>query len=502
MERLRRFLNTCIGVGALAVAVVGMTWMLATKPLPERRTAARSLPRVEVQAVEPVVFDAPIIGYGNVRPKRQIKIIPEVGGRLVKVHDDLAVGNVIAKGELLFEIDARVYRSRVRQVEAELRRLEAQLRHHENEKTSLEKHLTIAKRQEQLTRTNFERDRELNAQGTVPDPELERSEERYLRQQEAVLTCESQLDLIPIQIDETTALLETKLAQLEEAKLNVDKTKIYCPFDARVDSVSAQNSQVVIASFRIATLTDMEALEIAVVIDPRELRWTDQKAFARAVGQDLGDAPEARVTWTLHGQDFSWAGKVTRLERMDEVTRSAHIVVELRDIMRSLELGKGHSRPPLSVGMFCRAEIPTEPLEGALVIPRHTLYDDAFVYVFEPDPGDPSKGRLAIRHVPVLRSVGDDVLVAFHQDDADRAGAGASPTHGDSTGAAELQPGDLIVLSPVAKAVEGMRLVRRDALATLVGPNSVGPTFQSAFSMGKPSADSTTRLLGAATGAR
>ena len=42
--------------------------------------------------------------------------------------------------------------------------------------------------------------------------------------------------------------------------------------DARVDAVTAQETQVVIASFQIATLTDMEALEVPVVIDPRDLR--------------------------------------------------------------------------------------------------------------------------------------------------------------------------------------------------------------------------------------
>ncbi|MCK4661125.1 MAG: hypothetical protein KAV82_16515, partial [Phycisphaerae bacterium] len=385
-------------------------------------------------------------------PKRQVKIIPEVGGRLIEVHDDLAEGNIISKGELLFEIDGRVYKSKVRQVEAEIRRLEAQLRRHEKEKTNLTKRIGLARQQEELAAIDFKRETDLFEQGGGRAPEVERAHERLLARQDAVLAYESRLDLIPVQIDETTALLETKQAQLDEAKLNVAKTRIYCPFDARVDSVTAQESQVVIASFQIATLTDMEALEVSVVIDPRELRWTDQKAFAQAVGQDMGDAPEARITWTLYGQEFSWAGKITRLERMDEVTRSAHIVVEIRDIMRSLEMAKGHSRPPLSVGMFCRAELPTEPLEGALVIPRHTLRDDSYVYVFEPDAQDPSRGRLVVRQVPILRSVGDQVLVALRQADA----------------AAGLQAGDLIVVSPLPKAVEGMRLLRRDVVETVL----------------------------------
>lgn len=490
MEKLRKSINLCICIGVLAGAIGGLGWLVVTKPRPERHAAARPAPRVEVLAIEPVVFDAPIVGYGTVRPKRQVKIIPEVGGRLIQVHNDLAVGNLISKGELLFEIDSRVYQSKVRQGEAEIRRLETQLRRHEQDKVNLQERLDLARQQEELAYKGFKRDEELNKAGTsVSDPEVERSKERYLRQKDAVLACSSRLELIPIQIDETTALLETKRAQLEEANLNVEKTRIHCPFDARVDSVTAQESQVVIASFQIATLTDMEALEIPVVIDPRELRWTDQKAFAQAVGQDLGDAPGARVTWTLHGQEFSWNGKITRLERMDEVTRSAHIVVEIRDIMRSLEVGKGDSRPPLSAGMFCRAELPTEPLENALVIPRHCLHDDQFVYIFEPDPGDPQQGHLAIRHVPVLRGVGDDVLVAFGRED--------TVASGDQADTAELKAGDFIVVSPLAKVVDGMRLERRNVERRVASAN-----VQPADTDAPPSFGSTACLLGAVTGAQ
>ena len=492
MEQLRRFINTAICIGALACGIGGIVWLVATKPTPDRHSAAKPPPRVEVFAVEPVLFEAPVIGYGTVRPKRQVKIIPEVGGRLVKVHEDLAEGNIIVKGELLFEIDSRVYESKVRQVEADIRRLEAQLRRHEKNRISLEGRLALAKRQEELVRRDFEREKGLFAKGAGRDPEVERAEDRYLRQQGVVLEYESQLDLIPIQIEETTALLETKRAQLDEAKLNVDRTKIHCPFDARVDSVTAQESQVVIANFHIATLTDMQALEIPVVIDPRELRWTDQKAF----DQNSSAAPEARVTWTLLGQEFSWTGKVTRLERMDEVTRSAHIVVEVRDIVRNLKSGKGQHRPALSVGMFCRAELPTEPLEDALVIPRHALHDGTMVYVFEPDAADPNRGHLAVKRVPVLRNVGNQVLVAFRQDDAGGTGAG------EFTTMAELKAGELVVTSPLAKIVEGMHLELRDSTETVLVAFADSPEAPATGCRAEPVSGSPACLLGAVTGAR
>lgn len=459
MDKTHRIVTYCLAGGLLVLSSAALFILRSTRPVPEIRAGTAYIPRVETLTLEPVVFDAPIVGYGTVRPKRQVKIVPEVGGRLTQVHKDLAVGNYISKGDLLFEIDPRVYESKMSQVQAEINRLEAQLRRHQQEQASLEKRLQVAERMEILAKTGVDRESGLVQQQSGTAPEVERAEERYLGQHDAVLTYRSQLDLIPLQIEETNALLDTKRAQLEEARFNVEKTRIYCPFDARVDGVTAQETQVVIASFQIATLTDMEALEVSVVIDPRDLRWTDQEAFASAIGRDLATAPEARVTWTLHGQEFTWSARVTRLERLDEVTRTAHVVVEMRDIMRSLELGHGSSRLPLSVGMFCRAELPTEPLPDALLVPRHALRDGDQVYVFVPDPADARYGKLTLKHVPILRHVGESVLVSFRQT-ASQEPAATGGTSMDAP-ACNLRPGDQIVLSALPKAVEGMRLERR-----------------------------------------
>ncbi|MFH0980044.1 MAG: hypothetical protein V2A79_00710 [Planctomycetota bacterium] len=462
MERLRRVINIGIALGVLLLAVVGMRWLVATKPRPERLAAAPVVPQVEVLAVQPVVFDAPIVGYGTVRPKRQIKIVPEVGGRLVKVHGGLAPGNLIAKDELLFEIDPQTYQLRVEQAQAEVRRLEAELERRRREQSSLEKRLAVAQKLLDLADQNLARERSLADEQAARTVDVEKAEEAYLRQKDVVLGYQSQLDLMPSVIADTEAALHLKRSQLAEAQRQVEKTKITCPFDARVESVSAAESQVVVASFTIATLTDMEALELAAGVDPRDLRWTNLRAFARAVGQDLGTPPEAAVTWSLYDQGYAWRGAVTRLERLDETSRTARVIVEIRDVMQGLQLESGQASPPVSIGMFCRVAIPAEPLPNALVIPRSAVYDgdggDAakFVYVFEPDGDRPgaSDGRLGIRRVPLLRMVGDQVLVDFD-------GYSAALGGPDESSVCELRAGDEIVVSPLPRAVIGMPLRRR-----------------------------------------
>ena len=222
-----------------------------------------------------------------------------------------------------------------------------------------------------------------------------------------------------------------------------------------MDTVGAQAAQVVTAHFQIAMLTDMEMLELAAVIDPRDLQWVDHEAFASAVGDDIASAPEAEVTWTLWGQEFSWKGRVARLERLDETTRTAHVVVQLRDVMEILQQARDEKRMPLSVGMFCKARLPVEPLEGALLVPRHAIHDGQSVYVFEPDADAPGTGRLVLKRVPILRTAGEQVLVGCSNPPAAARELFAGQ-------ACELNGGELIIVSPLPKAVEGMRLALRD----------------------------------------
>ncbi len=438
---------------ALAGGVAG--WLVISRPQPPMEPDNLRLPRVQVAAVEPVRFEEPIVGYGTVRPARQVKIIPEVTGRLIEVHPDLAVGNVIRKGELLFRIDARMYESRKSQIEAEIRRLEAELDRHARQEAYLADQLALSESQQELTARAVQRERDLMERGAAVEVDLERTKQRHLAQQEAVQTYRNHLEMIPFLVKETDALLTIKRAQLAEAELNIDHAVIYSPFDARVDAVGAQMSQVVTAHFQIATLTDMEVLELAAAIDPRDLQWVDHEAFASAVGADIGTAPEAEVVWTLWGREFSWKGRITRLERLDEATRTAHVVVELRDVMSIIEQARNEKRMPLSVGMFCKASLPVEPIEDALVIPRHAIRDGQNVYVFEPSADDPAVGRLVLKSVPILRASGEQVLVGCSNPPAALRELLSEHT-------CELNAGDLIIVSPLPKAVPGMQLARRD----------------------------------------
>jgi len=396
---------------------------------------------------------SPVIGHGTVRPKKQIDIVPQVNGKLVRVHHDLATGKIIPKGDLLFEIDATVYETRVRQVEAEIRGLEGDLARRDQESVNVAARIENAREMLAIEQRDYETSRQLYEEENVGTARaVDVALQKYLRQKDAVTELENHKAMIPHLRLQTQAQLDAARAKLEHAKQDLANTKIFCPFKARVEVVDANESQVVTAHFSIARLTDMEAFEISVGIDPRELRWLDESVQPGALEEgDEGPGPRVTVRWSLRGQEYTWLGDVTRFERVDEATRTARMVVEVRDVdmVATVSDGDEETGPALSIGMFCRTELPARPLPEALFVPRHAVYDNQWVYVFEPDPdaADAREGKLARRRVPMLRAIGDDVLVDYQGR--------------NGTEVCELQPGEEVITSPLLKPVVGMRVRAR-----------------------------------------
>jgi len=450
MERLRRRINLGLSVLFLGAGASACAWLLWTKPTAPTRERHERVPEVSVLPVVGQTERAPIIGHGTVRAKKQIDIVPQVTGKLVHVHPDLATGKIIPKGELLFEIESSVYETLVRQAKAKVRGLEAELARHDQELANIEVRLANAREMLEIEKRDFETLRRLYDEENVgTERQVDMAMQKFLRQRGVLVELENRQAMIPHLKLQTEAQLDAARATLEKAEHDLENTKIFCPFKARVELVEAHESQVVTAHFGIARLTDMEAFEISVGIDPSELRWLPDSIQPDALDEGpAAGSPRVTIRWSLRGHEYTWLGHVSRFERVDEATRTMRLVVEVReiDMVATIPDSARRDGPSLSIGMFCRTELPARPLEDALLVPRHAVYDNRWVYVFEPSAGsDPKTGRLVRRHVPLLRAIGDEVLVDYGGRD------GNEPC--------ELRPGDKVVTSPLRKPVVGM-LVR------------------------------------------
>jgi multidrug efflux pump subunit AcrA (membrane-fusion protein) len=411
LDWIRWSIQAALAATAVTAGAVAFYYFLQTKPRPLENARFDRVPEVAVRTVAPLVEKTPVLGHGTVRPKSQINIVPQVSGTLTYVHPELAQGRIVPKDAVLFQIDKSTYEARVQQAQGEVKALEAALARHDQESENLAGQIETASQLLAIDENEFQTSKELfEVEKVGTRRELDVIHQRVVRQKSAFLELESKQAMIPHLRLETLAQLESAKARRNQAQFDLNATTIVCPFEARVESIAAHNAQFVTAHLSIATLTDVEAFEISVGIDPRDLRWLEASARPEALGHPDAAAAEPQnvtVRWSLRGQDFSWKGRVTRFEKVDEATRTARMVVEVRraDIVAAYKEGDALSTS-LSIGMFCTAELPSAVLSDAIRIPRHAIYEDQWVYVFVPDAGAPAakEGTLERRRVPMLRS--------------------------------------------------------------------------------------------------
>ena len=70
-------------------------------------TTNNSATKVTTITVDYAQISNNLTGYGTVRGKREVLLIPEVGGNIVSINPQFADGKPVKKDEILFSIDTR-----------------------------------------------------------------------------------------------------------------------------------------------------------------------------------------------------------------------------------------------------------------------------------------------------------------------------------------------------------------------------------------------------------
>lgn len=220
------------------------------------------------------------------------------------------------------------------------------------------------------------------------------------------------------QVRQAEAELAAARAELDAARLNLERTRLSVPFDGIVVSEDVGVGQYVTAGARLARVYGTDVVEVRVPLEDRELAWFE-------IPEEVGDVgPAADVSASFAGARHTWKGRVVRLEsRVDPASRMVHVVVE---VGRPFDRSDG--RPPLLPGAFVDVAIGGRTLAGVVPVPRHAIHGGDTVWLVE-------DGRLRIRPVEIARSDRETALVS-----------------------AGLESGDVLVVSPLDAATDGMKV--------------------------------------------
>lgn len=266
----------------LMVTAVGYFWL-------------RSGPseRHDIPALEVIVGDIEenVTAQGKLEPKEYVDVGAQVTGQLQKLYVD--IGDNVGAGQLLAEIDPRVYAARVQADEANIKNLQAQL---EGQQAQVI-----------FARQQFERNRALMKSKGVSEQDFQNSE---FNLKKAVATAAS----IQAQIEQVQSTLSGD-------RTNLGYTKIFAPIDGTVVTRTARLGQTLNAN-----QTTPMILQIA-------------KLDAMTVRAQVAEADVMRLTadlpvyfTTLGSGDRRWRGKVRQILPSPEVVNNVVLYNVLVDV--------------------------------------------------------------------------------------------------------------------------------------------------------------------------
>ena len=385
-KALKIFLPVAILLAGFAVM------MIMVKSRPEQKKVQRRSPAMLVEVMRAESTDTISMAHATatVSAAREITVVPQVSGVVTSVEKDFVAGGFFRKGQVLFTIDETDYALALKSVEA----ARAKARH---DLATVKSRAAIAQQEWEILDSG---------KGEKPNP----------------------LVLYEPQLKEAEAALGSADASVKLAELNLSRTRLRAPFDARVRSENIDVGQYISMGSQVAVLAGTETAEVTVPLLKEELDWIRiPRPGAMAGGS------EATVSKGKGADTDRWSGRVVRsLGEVDPKSRMVSVVVEIQDPYGIRAEGGDAAR--LLNGSFVDVAIEGRPLKTVFVLPHSVLREDSTLWVMD------KEGLLRIKDVSVPRMEKDRIII----------GSG-------------INDGDRIVVTNISGAADGLRLRTEEA---------------------------------------
>ncbi|MCW8926206.1 MAG: efflux RND transporter periplasmic adaptor subunit [Xanthomonadales bacterium] len=356
---MKKLLKVVAPIIVLIVSIGVVQALSAAKPAPEKKEEAHRLVSLYVDEVTSDDVTLSVKTQGEVRPKTEIDLVPQVSGRIVAISETFAEGAEFAPGETLIKIDDTDYKLAV--IRAEARVAEA--------KVAVQRELANAKIKE---------DHWLDKRTTGKPTPFALNKPQVMEAESKLLAAE---------------------ADLKEARLNVARTEINVPFLGHVRERNVGVGQYVTAGTRLGRVFSTDVVEIRLPLTDAQLTELNLPMGFMA---DEFNAPIVNFTARIGNKTHNWTGRIARTHAsVDQQTRLIYAIAEVED---PYGLGADHGTP-MAVGMFVHAEIAGIHSQPAMVLPRLALRNADKVYVIN------DQNRLEIRTVEIISTSEETVLV-------------------------------------------------------------------------------------------
>jgi multidrug efflux pump subunit AcrA (membrane-fusion protein) len=389
---------------------------LVHKPKPPASTISHHLrPAVETTALSPHSGTLNLQVDGVVVPFREVSLAAEVGGRITSKEDVCRAGRIVQKGTVLLEIDPRDYELRVRRFQTQLEQAQSSLNELYVESKNTELLVQLAQEDLELNHAEVVRFQNLKG-GAVAVSDLDRAKRAELVARNTLQSLNNQLQLNRARQDRLQSSERLAQTELEQAKLDLERTRLVSPVNGVVVKESVEQDSFVEKGMPLVVIEDTSAVEVRCNLKMDQITWLwRQESAVKGSGapQALYQVPATPVTikYQMAGHDFFWEGVLSRYEGvgLDERTRMVPCRVLVTQPRGSLDKNAPSEHAPVSPslvrGMYVSLSLHVSPNVPLARIAEPAVRPGKIIWVVR-------DGRIKIirniRPVELVSRIGDD----------------------------------------------------------------------------------------------
>jgi RND family efflux transporter MFP subunit len=332
-----------LAASAAAIVVINQSEPTAQQIDATRKSAAL----VETVTVQRGTYSPRLVALGTVEPVQDIILSPRVSGQVIELSPEFVPGGMVRKGDLLLSIDPADFENALSIRESELQQAEASLEIEEGRVSLAKQELALL--EETIDETN-----------------------------RALVLREPQFASMQAQV-------RAAKAAVQRAKLDLERSRVFAPFDAQILNRSVNVGSQVSPGDELGQLVGVEEYWILAAVPIRSLRWVQFPEPERP-----GSAVTLR-SLDARGPETERQARVTRMiGALDEQTRLARVLITVPD-----PLGRKSEVPPLILDTLIEAQIEGRPIEDVVRLSREYVRDRDTVWVMKDD-------KLEIRETDII----------------------------------------------------------------------------------------------------
>lgn len=277
---MKRVIPIVLVVIVIAVAL-GVAFIPRPASQPETVVSAnQSTARpVRVESVKEQDLKETLSFHGTVAPHAQVMVVPKTSGRVAAVN--VEVGDRVAEGDLLIELEAREAQLQAQQALAQVQVAKANVAKIKagalpEEVEQAEASLEQARANYEQARLSYERSRRLHEQGVLSTQEWDGISAQYQVAKAQLVTAEKSLELInqgarPEDLLSAEASLKQAEAAWQLAELQVEYAQITAPIDGYVTQVSTEKGSMASTGNPVAVIVETSVVKLPLQVSARDV---------------------------------------------------------------------------------------------------------------------------------------------------------------------------------------------------------------------------------------